>query len=598
MKSSFCLLIFFACITLCFGQVDKRLKGVEKELNEVLDTWKASGFAVAVVENDKVIYSKGFGYRDFENKKPADANTLFAIGSCTKAFTASLLGILEKEEKLSLDDHPSMYVPELSFSDPAIQQGVTIKDLITHRTGLPRHDFAWYFFPTDSKDSLIMKIKHQKPFADLRETWYYNNFMYLTQGVIAERITGKTWEENIQERIFIPLDMNDSRVSSYEAEESNNVAKGYGVKNDQIDYMPYYRISGMSPAGSIYSSANDMAKWVKTWINGGKNGSDELLPAGYVNQAMSSQMVVNSGTPNPKRPDLHFANYGYGWMVSSYKGHYRVEHGGNINGFSASTSFFPTDSVGIVVLVNQNGSTVTGVVRNIIADRMLRVKKTDWNGDLFEEISSQQNAAESSTQEDSKVEGTRPSHVSEQYTGTYSNEGYGSFKLVSKNDSLIAIFKRLNLYLSHYHYDVFTPLEIKENGVDSLDFLGPIKFNFRTSNQGDIDELAIQIEPAISEPIIFKRTPNEIAVSTEQLEKYVGTYALGPMEAKVYLKEEALYLFVPGQPEYELGPIAEHLFTIKILQGYKVEFTIDENGDINGFKSIQPNGTFSAEKKK
>jgi CubicO group peptidase (beta-lactamase class C family) len=601
MKSLTSALLIICAYSFCFSQSDKRLKGLDSELNEVLETWKAAGFAVAVVEKNKVIYAKGFGFRDYESKKPVDANTLFAIGSCSKAFTASLLGMLEKEEKLSLSDNPIQYVPELSFSDPIARQGVTIRDLMSHQTGLPRHDFAWFFFPTDSKDSLIMRIKHHEPFAELREQWYYNNFMYLTQGVIAERITGMSWEENIKTKIFDPLGMKDSRVSSFEAEESSNAAMGYQLNdNKEIEYMEYYRISGMAPAGSIYSSVNDMTKWLKVWINGGKNGEDEFLPAPYVTQAMSSQAVARPALPNKDRPGLHFSNYGYAWGLSSYKGHYRVEHGGNINGFSASTSFFPTDSIGIVVLANQDGSTVPPVIRNIIADRMLNVEKTDWNKDLYKERYGEEeedDEDEESSTDEARISGTRPSHALEQFTGTYSNPGYGSFKIAVENDSLFAQFKRIKLYLDHYHYNVFSVLEVKEDGIDSISFSGVPKFNFRMNDVGEINELSWRIEPAIEDPILFARTPVDLELSAEQLKPYTGTYILGPMETKVNVKDGTLFWMVPGQQDYELAAIAPDVFRVTALQGFKVRFVKDENGVVTGLKSIQPNGTFEGEKK-
>ena len=188
-------ILFVWCIVLSFstvfGQsVDKRLKGLDKELNEVLETWKAAGFAVAVVEKNKIIYVKGFGYRDYENKKPVTENTLFAIGSCSKAFTVSLLGILDSEDKISLDNSPADYIPYLKFYNDELNSFVTIKDMMSHRTGLPRHDYSWYVFPTESRDSLLQRVAYQEPFTGLRKKWYYNNFMYLAQGVVVEKSNG------------------------------------------------------------------------------------------------------------------------------------------------------------------------------------------------------------------------------------------------------------------------------------------------------------------------------------------------------------------------------------------------------------------------
>ena len=205
--------------------------------------------------------------------------------------------------------------------------------------------------------------------------------MFLLQGMITEKITGKSWEENVKEKIFTPLGMNNSNFSIHTLEKINDASLGYTVFKDSIiKKTDYYDINAMGPAGSINSSVNEMANWVITWINGGKFNGKEILPSAYVTQATSSQMVAAPGFPDKEIPDAQFSNYGLGWFLISYRGHYRVEHGGNIDGFSASTSFFPTDSIGIIVLSNQNGSALPGIVRNMIADRLLGLKKIDWNG--------------------------------------------------------------------------------------------------------------------------------------------------------------------------------------------------------------------------
>lgn len=404
-------MIFF--VTLLFGQKqEKRLAGIDKALQEVLETWKTPGFAVAVVEKNKIIYAKGFGYSDYENKVPADANTLFAIGSCTKAFTSSLLGQLREDGEVDFNESPRTYIPKLKFFNQEMDNNIKVKDMMCHRTGLPRHDFSWYLFPTDSRDSLIQRIQYQEPFAEVREQWYYNNFMFMAQGVIAEEVTGKSWEDNVRERIFKPLGMERSNLSIVELEKSKNVALGYETKEDgTIKKMDYYRIRGMAPAGSINSSVNEMAKWVQTWIYGGHYNDESILPTPYVSEAMSSQMVVGAGLPGKENPDLHMATYGYGWFLSSYRGHYRVEHGGNIDGFSANTCFFPSDSIGIIVLVNQNGSSVPSVVRNILADKILGLSAVDWNKDIreqYDKAMKSQKEAEASSSSNQKKGPNRP----------------------------------------------------------------------------------------------------------------------------------------------------------------------------------------------
>ncbi len=600
MKKSLFLLIALCAVMTFNAQTDKRLKGVEKELNAILEVTKAPGFAVAVVEGQKVLYAKGFGYSDYENKIPADANTLYAIGSSTKAFTSAILGQLRQEEKLSFEDSPIKHIPELRFYNDEMNNGIIIKDLMSHRTGLPRHDFSWYLFPTDSRDSLMMRIEHQEPFTGVRKQWYYNNFMFLAQGVIAEKITGKPWEENIEERFFKPLGMTRSNTRIQEMKESSNAAMGYELKKDSIiSKMDYYDIAAMSPAGSINSSVNDMSKWVRSWINNGKNGDAQILPEAYLKEAISSQMVVGSGLPDKEFPDMHMSNYGYGWFLSSYRGHYRVEHGGNIDGFSANVAFFPTDSLGIVVLTNQNGSAVPSLVRNTMADRFLKEGKTNWADDFEarQEKAKKEEAEAKANESSNNISGTKPSHILQQYTGKYANPGYGEFQIDNRNDSLIAIFKLNSYYLKHRHYDVFEPFEIEETGIDTT-ATGPLRLNFSTNDGGDISDVKMKVEGALQDPIVFKHTPTTIEVDKTTLESYVGNYELAGMELKVYIKnEDTLYLFVSGQPEYELLATSKHKFSFKILEGFKVEFLEAENGAINEVNVIQPNGTFKATRK-
>ncbi len=601
MKKVLLTLILIGGLVLAFGQknkstTDKRLEGVDAELQKVLATWQTPGFAVAVVEKNKIVYAKGFGYRDYENKLPVTPNTLFAIGSCTKAFTSSVLGLLREEKKIDFNESPRKYYPELKFFSSEMDESIIMKDLMSHRTGLPRHDYSWYLFPTESTDSLIQRIAYQEPFTGVREKWYYNNFMFLMQGSIAEKITGKSWAENVKERILDPLGMTRSNFTIADWKKSDDAAFGYELeKQTTIKKVDYYNIAAMSPAGSINSSVNEMSNWVITWINGGKFKGKALLPASYVTEAMSSQMIVSAALPDKEISDIHLSNYGYGWFLASYKGHYRVEHGGNIDGFSASTSFFPSDSVGIVVLVNQNGSSVPSVVRNILADRMLSVARTDWNKDLKakqEKALKDQTEAEK-TKSSSKVKGTRPSHSMQEFSGRYAHPAYGSFDLVVERDSLFAKFKLTKLWLRHYHYDVFESFEAK-NGVDTTG--SPMLFNFATSDGGDISLVSLKIEPAL-EPIEFKRTPIKMDVDKTTLEKYVGEYELAGMTTKFYLKSaETLFLTVPGQPEYELIATGKDKFSIKSLDGFKIEFT-ENAGKISEAIFIQPNGTFKAKRK-
>lgn len=250
------------------------------------------------------------------------------------------------------------------------------------------------------------------------------------------------------------------------------------------------------------------------------------------------------------------------------------------------------------MLANQNGSSVPSLVRNTIADRLLGGKTTDWTKRFVEDQEKAKKMEAELKLEDSEttqVKNTKPSHVMQDFTGNYENAGYGSFNITVENDSLFANLKRKKLYLKHYHYDVFEPFEVTKTGIDTTDS-GTMRFNFATGDGGEIINVTMKAEAAL-EPIAFKRTPNTIEVSTADLEMYVGDYNMMGTTLKIYIKNETvLYLFVPGQPEYELMPTEKHKFSLKVADGYKIEF-LETDNVITDMNLIQPNGTFKAKKK-
>ncbi len=580
--------------SLAWGQpatTDPRLEGIDSLLEKLLGDYHVAGFSVAVIHKDSVVYAKGFGYRDYEKRLPATPKTLYAIGSSSKAFTAALLGKLFGDS-LSLDDKVTKHLPKLHFQDGR-EADVTVRDMMTHHTGLSRYDYSWYIFNSDSRDSLLQRVKYMKPTAELRTKWQYNNFMYLAQGMIAERMTGKTWEENIRAHFLTPLGMARTNFDVNEMAKDADASLGYAVDDEQqIKKLPYFEIRGMGPAGSINSSVEEMANWLKTWINNGKYGTGQVIPAAYLKEAESSQAVIGPGLPTQKYPDVHLANYGLGWMIGSYRGHYQVEHGGNIDGFSASTAIFPTDSLGIVVLTNQNASAVPGVVRNIIADRFFGLPFENWN---TQSVKKDTITVDTTKEEDvARIKGTRPTHVLPDYTGTYNNPAYGTFGISSQGDTLKATVGRQRVWLSHYHYDVFEMKDINADGsVDTSD--GGTKINFRTGLDGQVESAVISMDDPSGDPAVFTRQPLASEVSETQLQAYIGTYSIAGMTITITVDKGVLFMDVPGQTNYETIAQGNHYFKLKALSGFAIRFEMDESiGRATVMYAIQPNGTFKA----
>ncbi len=566
----------------------------------VLKNWIGPGFAVAVVQKDRVVYAKGFGYRDTEKKLPVTAQTLFAIGSCTKAFTASLIGRMSVSQNIELDKPVREYLPELKFYNQEMNDRITLRDMMSHRTGLPRHDYSWYFFPTSS-DSMLKRIQFLEPSARPGEKWQYNNFMYMAQGALLVKKTGRSWEDNVRDSLFTPLGMTRSDFSIADLGKDSNAATGYKRidtgKTWYSEKTPYYNIGAMAPAGAINSSVTEMTAWLRTWIHRGKFAGREIIPVSFATEAMSSQSIVWSALPDSAQPDLYFATYGFGWFLGSYRGHYRAEHGGNIDGFTASTSFFPSDSLGIVVLCNQDGSAIPAIVRNMVADKVLGLPYTDWNSKQLNEVNrakKEEKVKDSSAVAPVKAV-VKSAHTPADFTGLFRNGGYGDLDIMLKHDSLYAETGSFTWYLKPAGYD-WCSVYIKDAAgtVDTTREFA--KLDFRTGSDGSLTGLETNVEPGVK-PIVFSRIPKGISVSADSLNPYAGDYAIGQTTITISVKNGTVHMMVPGQPEYELLPTGKDKFSLKGLTGFSVRFDRDNQNKITSLQSIQPNGTFKAARK-
>jgi CubicO group peptidase (beta-lactamase class C family) len=567
----------------------------------VLTDWKAAGFAVAVIEKDKVIYAKGFGVKNILTKEPVNENTLFAIGSCTKAFTSSLVGMLAEDKKLNYDEPVRAYLPSLQFYNNDMNNLITLRDMMSHRTGLPRHDLSWYLNQSENRDSLIERIKYMEPTFKPKEKWQYNNFMFLAQGVVVEKLTGQSWEKNMQEKIFKPLGMARSNMPYSAVKADTNLASPHAYKNDStLKIVPHYNIAGMGPAGAVYSSVVEMTKWVQTWMYGGKFNNAQIIPKTHFKEATSGQMATGAGIPDKERPDISGGDYGFGWFLSTYRGHYQVEHGGAIDGFIASTCFFPNDSIGIIVLSNQDSRQIPAIVRRTVSDRMLGLAKTDWNKlnlDAATKARKEEAASKGKKTETRVNKGM--THILKEYEGMYNHPGYGNLDVYVQNDSLFMKTTKQLMWLKNWHYDVFYPFDSEPGEKIDTSDKGNISFRFNTDLNGDIESLNAYGFEAPSIQLEFKKTPKAKPMTKAELEGYTGEYELAGMVVKIFISgENTLTAEAPGQPIYELVPLGNHKFSFKSLQGFSIQFDKKEGQPATSATFMQPNGNFKAERKK
>ena len=468
--------------------VDDRLKGLEVYVDSALKEFRVAGCAVAIIEKNKIVFAKGFGYRDYENKLPVTANTVFPIASCTKAFTATLCGILANEGKLDLDKPVHDYYPLLKFYNEYTTAHATPRDLMSHRTGLPRHDNLVNFFDTSlPKDSLIYRFRYLEPSAELRQKAQYTNIMYIALGGLAEKITGLSWEQNTKQKILDPIGMTNTSFTVADLNANADHSFGYYRKNNAIVKGEHKNAEITAPAGGINSSVNDMAKWLITWMQGGSYNGKQVIPKNYLRQAVSLQMVNGN------------ANYGLGWLITTYRGgHFKIEHGGDLPLFSSNICFYPGDSIGIVILTNQFGGYVTNLLRDYISDRMLNSKRPDLpGGDWtswfkgYKDYYASNNQPAGVQEAKSSKQIAPLSHPKEDYAGTYMHPGYGIIKILVEQDSLSAMFNKVPLHLKHISYDIF---EAKPGG----------RLRFSMDNNGKIISISMPLEESVAD-IVFKK---------------------------------------------------------------------------------------------
>ncbi len=344
-----------------------RLKKLETVMEEARVENHIPGLAIAVVKDDKIVFSKGFGSRDLENKKPVETSTRFAIGSSTKAFTAALIGMLVDDGKMKWDDPVSRHIPDFKLDVETGDEDITVRDLLCHRTGLTRLSLLWAG-GSQSRAEVISSARKAKAYAKFREKFLYNNVMYMTAGFSAGKATGSDWDSLISERIFKPLGMTSSNTTMAAAQSDKEMSLGYMWDKDAKDYtqLPMRSLDTIAPAGAINSNVTDMAQWLRFQLSKGKFDDKQLLSEEQHAETWKKQIAVGGGV-----------NYGLGWMLREWNGKKVVEHGGNIDGFGAQVTLLPEMNAGYVLLTNVTVTPLQGGSVGLVFDTLFGEEKAE-----------------------------------------------------------------------------------------------------------------------------------------------------------------------------------------------------------------------------
>ncbi len=570
-------------------QIDSaaQLQDFDIYMEKLLQDWNAPGVGVGIVAEDKLVFAKGYGERNYADKLPFTPKTLFPIGSNTKLFTAIAAGILVEEGKLTWDEPIRDAVPTIRFYNNELNNTVTLRDMLAHRTGITRHDGIWYQRDTLTRKDIFARLQYLKPEVSLRQTFLYNNLMYAAVGYIIELLSGKTWEEFVREKIFQPLEMHSTVYTVAEMIQQSDYGVPFTEKrdSDEIYQIPYYdELKAVAPAGAIISNIEDISHWLMALINDGKYGGEQILPSRVLKSTLEPAITDNDIIVKTHDWwELLNPIYGMGRGIVAYRGYLLSYHGGAIDGFHSEISLLPQKQLGaIVFVIGDHCASLADTITYNLCEYLLGLEPTPWS-DRWLKISSKAKQEGIEAREKAsadRVVNTTPSHSLADYVGEYAHPAYGILKIAMKDNVLQFNLGKINLPLSHFHYDRFDTPDDERYGKRAVNFL--------TNPQGEIERAAMSISEAEE---IFTRQAETL--DSQLLAQLAGTYKTAAnFKFQVVLKQDnLLYLVAPEQPEERLVPYKNLTFRVERFSDLTFEFVM-ENGQVQALKRKVPSGEY------
>ncbi len=432
-----------------------------------MKTFEVPGISIAIVKDGKVVLAKGYGVRKMGDPAPVNENTLFGIGSNTKAFTAAAIATLVDQGKLNWDDPVYERLKGFEMYDPYVSKEMRIRDLLCHRSGLGLGEGDLMFWPHTSftRDDVVYRLRYLKPATSFRSHYAYNNLMFVTAGQVVAANSGESWDAYLREKIFLPLGMNSTNTSTDNYREGDNWAHPHSKVDGKLQAIPFENLDNAGPAGSINSSASDLAKWVIVQLNRGKiPGTDKSLFAEKDSQEMWSQQTVvpfNEETPEElKALRPHFAGYGMGWFLRDYKGRKLVGHSGGVAGFVTRVLMVPEENLGVIILTNAEEDFAFESILYHVLDSYLGGPTEDYTA-AFKSVEDKDRKKADETMAKAAAArdaNSKPSLPLEKYAGDYSDPWYGTVTIRSENGGLLLNFLRTSKGLADlqpWQYDTF-----------------------------------------------------------------------------------------------------------------------------------------------
>jgi CubicO group peptidase (beta-lactamase class C family) len=459
----------------------------------VLKEFEVPGLGVAIVKDGKVVLAKGYGVRKLGDPTPVDENTLFGIASNTKAFTAAALAMLVDEGKITWDDPVTKHLPSFQLYDPYVTREMTIRDLLTHRSGLGlgAGDLLWWP-PTDySREEIIRRFRFVKPATSFRSRYAYDNVLYMIAGQIVAAVSGKSWDDFIRERIFKPLGMSTSNTTVAQLNASSDAATPHAKVEGHLKTVASQPLENVGPAGAINSSVAEMSKWLIAQLNHGQIDEGRRLFSERQSREMwSAQTITPLGDPPPHLAPLkaNFSAYGLGWGLTEYRGYKTVSHTGGLLGFVSRVTLVPDLNLGVVVLTNQQSGGAFQSLTYRILDHFMNAPATDWIAAFkkSEEMGLARAAEVEKRLTSARATDSRPSLALAKYAGRYTDPWYGDIQISLEGKKLVLSFSHTPSLvgdLEHWQHDTFVA-RWRDRSLDADAFV-----SFSLKPDGSIEQM-------------------------------------------------------------------------------------------------------------
>lgn len=454
------LLLWFGTLSLGYGQTqDEIIQKLDTYIEQARQQWEVPGLSVAVVKNGEIILSKGYGVKSLDAAKPVDENTIFSIGSTTKAMVAVAMGILVDEGKVSWNDKVIEHLPGFQLYDSYVTRELRVKDLFTHNAGLGNADFLWYYNDIEPQD-ILHRMRMAPPAYPFRGGYTYQNIMYLAAGELIAKVSGKTWADFMQENVFTPLGMTNTYPTLTASQRQKNRSIPHHRINNKITPIEDCSADPIAPAGAIWSSVEDMAKWMQFLLDSAKVKGQRILEIETYQELFKPQVIIPQEQfyPTTALTKPMWTTYGFGWFQHDYQGYTLQFHTGSLPGTVAIIGLVPDLDVGVYMLGNLDHAEVRHAILYQVIDAFRGESKRDWSTDLkelYDGITYKQEMQKKEIVRSRQLE-TRTSKPLSNYAGIYFDPFWGEVEVIYEENKLqLKISSQLEASLSHWHFDTF-----------------------------------------------------------------------------------------------------------------------------------------------